>query len=624
MSRIIVKGLPKAIKEDRLKDTFGVMGTITNCQLKDTKEGIFRRFAFLGFTKESEAEAAIQHFNHTYIDASKITVELASELTDPSKPRAWSRYSKDSSAYQKANQELIKEKKENEKKERMKKRKEEKEKRKEEKLNELMADIQGDEGFHEFLEVNKAKTNKAFWGNDDVAASAHQEKKGNKEGGIEEEEEEEEDEKMEEEVEEEQPSTSNVEHAAIDKKAAKMSDLEYLKSKMTSCSMLSDSDESESEAEKEVKKKMEEDEDESGKEEEKDVVEKSGDEFRYFLKMKGAPNTVKRKQIEEFFRPIKLVDVKIPNIRNKKSKIVTVELSSEEDVEKGLKRNKNCIGPKRVFLHKVVERKKPQEAQQKPKLWEMKMENEECEDIGESGRLYLRNLAYCCTEDELERLFTKYGPVSEVHLPIDSFTKKVKGFAFVTFMFPEHAVKAFQDLDGKAYMGRLLHILPGQEKKEEQHDDAEGEKNYKKKKLKEQKASASSSHNWNTLFLGVNAVVDTMAEQFDAKKSDILGVDGTKESIGVRVALGETKVVSETRSFLLDNGVSLDSFSQPASARSKTVILAKNLPANTTAEELREKFEKFGTLGRLLLPPSRLSAIIEFSEPTEARTAFRS
>ena len=40
------------------------------------------------------------------------------------------------------------------------------------------------------------------------------------------------------------------------------------------------------------------------------------------------------------------------------------------------------------------------------------------------------------------------GPLTEVSLPIDTLTKKMKGFAFVTYMIPEHAVKAFSELDG--------------------------------------------------------------------------------------------------------------------------------------------------------------------------------
>jgi len=58
-------------------------------------------------------------------------------------------------------------------------------------------------------------------------------------------------------------------------------------------------------------------------------------------------------------------------------------------------------------------------------------------------------------------------------------------------------------------------------------------------------------------------------------------------------------------------------------ARSKTGFLIKHLPAGTTTNELREMFEKYGTIGRLLLPPQGLTAMIEYSDATEARTAFR-
>ena len=39
-------------------------------------------------------------------------------------------------------------------------------------------------------------------------------------------------------------------------------------------------------------------------------------------------------------------------------------------------------------------------------------------------------------------------------MPVDTFSKKIKGFASVTYMFPEHAVKAFTELDGKSFMVR--------------------------------------------------------------------------------------------------------------------------------------------------------------------------
>lgn len=53
--------------------------------------------------------------------------------------------------------------------------------------------------------------------------------------------------------------------------------------------------------------------------------------------------------------------------------------------------------------------------------------------------------------------------------------------------------------------------------------DAEGT-SYKQKKLKEQKKQASSSHNWNTLFLGTNAVASLMAERYSTTKQQVIFV----------------------------------------------------------------------------------------------------
>lgn len=71
----------------------------------------------------------------------------------------------------------------------------------------------------------------------------------------------------------------------------------------------------------------------------------------------------------------------------------------------------------------------------------------------------------------------------------------------------------------------------------------------------------SSSHNWNSLFLGADAVANAMAGKYGIDKSQLLDVE-SGQSLGVRLALGETEVVNETRDFLIDNGVALDSFSQ--------------------------------------------------------------
>jgi len=57
--------------------------------------------------------------------------------------------------------------------------------------------------------------------------------------------------------------------------------------------------------------------------------------------------------------------------------------------------------------------------------------------------------------------------------------------------------------------------------------------------------------------------------------------------------------------------------------RSKTMILVKNIPHQTRLEELRDMFTKYGSVSRVILPPTRTLALIEFLEPSEARRAFK-
>ena len=51
--------------------------------------------------------------------------------------------------------------------------------------------------------------------------------------------------------------------------------------------------------------------------------------------------------------------------------------------------------------------------------------------------------------------------------------------------------------------------------------------------------------------------------------------------------------------------------------------MAKNLPSGTSAEELQDMFSKHGSVANIILPPSGVTAIVEFLEPSEARNAFR-
>lgn len=56
------------------------------------------------------------------------------------------------------------------------------------------------------------------------------------------------------------------------------------------------------------------------------------------------------------------------------------------------------------------------------------------------------------------------GPLADVTMSVDRITRKMKGFATMTFVMPEHAVQAYSKLDGTVFHGRMLHLLPAKTK----------------------------------------------------------------------------------------------------------------------------------------------------------------
>jgi RNA recognition motif-containing protein len=75
-----------------------------------------------------------------------------------------------------------------------------------------------------------------------------------------------------------------------------------------------------------------------------------------------------------------------------------------------------------------------------------------------STKLYVGNLAYTVTENDLEDLFVHYGPVTEVNLMLDRNTGRPRGFAFVTMETKEAADAATAALNGKDLQGRSLTV----------------------------------------------------------------------------------------------------------------------------------------------------------------------
>jgi cold-inducible RNA-binding protein len=73
-------------------------------------------------------------------------------------------------------------------------------------------------------------------------------------------------------------------------------------------------------------------------------------------------------------------------------------------------------------------------------------------------KLYVGNLSFDTTENDLQDLFATHGPVSEVNLITDRMSGRSRGFAFVTMGTPESAQAAVQALAGKELGGRALTV----------------------------------------------------------------------------------------------------------------------------------------------------------------------
>jgi RNA recognition motif-containing protein len=72
-------------------------------------------------------------------------------------------------------------------------------------------------------------------------------------------------------------------------------------------------------------------------------------------------------------------------------------------------------------------------------------------------KMYVGNLAFQSTEDDIQELFSQFGEVKSVNLITDRETGRSRGFAFVE-MGEEEANSAMQSLDGTSFEGRNLKV----------------------------------------------------------------------------------------------------------------------------------------------------------------------
>jgi multiple RNA-binding domain-containing protein 1 len=671
-SRLCVKNLPKHYTEARFRDHFAPLGEVTDCVIKtahDTSGSAQQRqqnrhsrassssgsrcLGFIGYKTEDMAAKALKYFHNTFIDTSRIDVSFALSRKDREKAslrgaeRPWSKYSEGTSANERMKKE--EERKNNKKngkddegedgkkedpnrfigvRERIKMEKAALRAKKEQFISPeekmLEEKLREDPKLREYmaLMLPKSKFAAKFWSDglvheDEYASGLAQTKITDGDGvdgkekiiedteGGNANEDSDDDEYQDLDNDSSDSSSSDDEsEEEIDsdsddiKKDETVSDMDYLKAKKGNFSDSDDSDDDDSDSEDDSESSSD---DGEGKEvDDDDDDDDSGSD---------TPS------------------------------------DDDEDAEK--KKSKKSKNKKK----KEIEGEKEDEEGEKDAKKEVEVvQATDMESLQETGRVFLRNLAYTCTEEELfDHLQSHVGKLTAVHVLVDKSTKQSKGLAYATFALPEDGVKCIDVLDGAIFQGRILHVLPAKraptnaekntlggvgritlndgEDNGEDNDDPNNN-SYKKQKEQMRKADAADKKAWNALFMRQDTVLSAVAAIYGVDKSDLLSTE--TEDVAVRVALGEAQVIANTKKELGNNGVNVQSLESGAEsrknvkiARSKHSILIKNLPYETEESDLREMCEKFGSLSQLVLPSTRTIAIAEFLESNEARRAFQ-
>jgi cold-inducible RNA-binding protein len=78
--------------------------------------------------------------------------------------------------------------------------------------------------------------------------------------------------------------------------------------------------------------------------------------------------------------------------------------------------------------------------------------------MGMASKVFVGNLAFKTTRDEVQQLFAQAGAIKDVFLPTDRESGRPRGFAFVEFESDEDAQKAIEKFNGYELSGRALRV----------------------------------------------------------------------------------------------------------------------------------------------------------------------
>lgn len=97
--------------------------------------------------------------------------------------------------------------------------------------------------------------------------------------------------------------------------------------------------------------------------------------------------------------------------------------------------------------------------------------------------IYVGNLSYEVTKEDLTTVFEEYGTVSRVSLPSDRETGRPRGFGFVEMGSEDEESKAIENLDGAEWMGRELRVNKARPRDNNRSSSGGGGRRYENRKI---------------------------------------------------------------------------------------------------------------------------------------------
>ena len=242
-------------------------------------------------------------------------------------------------------------------------------------------------------------------------------------------------------------------------------------------------------------------------------------------------------------------------------------------------------------------------------------------------RLYITNLPYSLTTEDLSNLFSKYGEVENAKI-IEKGGQSC-GYGFITFKEENSSIRALHELDKKTFFGRPINIEQCRRSENlvkrdiiEVKVDAE-KSSFKKLKKQKMLDKLNDEIQWNSSFLNPNTILERISDKLGVSRKDLL--DNEIENPAVIKTICEKEILDEVFEFLSANNVNVTIFKDQKgkTERSKTTIMVKNLPYKTKLKKIEDLFSQYGKIELFLMAPNRAIAIVEYSSPDYASNAFK-